>query len=113
MNKTTIKLLREAQRVAAEKKSRENKRRRQNRDFQQLWYLKEKYGSLAAGYAAIDYMRRPSKRNLDQLRARVAAIKKVQQESPLPSEPFDLAKAVAESWKMREPLPPDPPDDKA
>ena len=76
-NQTTIKLLREAQRVAAEKKSRENQRRRQSRDFQQLWHLKEKYGSLAAGYAAIDYMRRPSRQNLDKLRTRVAAIKKV------------------------------------
>ena len=37
----------------------------------------------------------------------------MQQESPLPREPFNLAKAVAESWKQREHLPPDPPDDEA
>ena len=65
---------------------------------------------MQAGYAAIDCMRRPSRQNLDKLRARVAAIKKVQRESPVQSEPFNLAQAVAESWKQREHLPPDPPD---
>ena len=76
--------------------------------------MKGKYGSFAAGLAAMDYTQRPSKQNLARLRARqVAAVAadvvKKQRQSLAANEPFDLAAAVAESWKQREPLPPEPP----
>ena len=98
----------------AQKKQKERWQQRRNRDFQQACYLKEKYGSFAAGLAAMDYKHRPSKRNLARLRARQVAavaadVAKKQRQSMAADEPFDLAAAVAESWKQQEAMPPDPP----
>ena len=111
--KTAAKLLSEARRVVAQKKQKERWQQRRNRDFQQACYLKGKYGSLQAGFAAMDYVERPSKRNLTKFQARMAdvaaeAAKKARQ-SLAAQEPLDLVAAVAKSWKQREPIPPDPP----
>jgi len=113
-NKIAVKIITEARRVEAERKRQENRRQQRSRDFQQACYLKEKYGSFSAGLAAIDCVQRPSKRNLAKLRARqadavAADIVKKHQQSLTDNEPFDLAAAIAKSWKQREPIPPDPP----
>ena len=61
----------------------------------------------------MDYVERPSKRNLTKFQARMADVAaelaKKTRHSLAAEEPFDLAAAVAKSWKQREPILPDPP----